>query len=540
MSGFQSRVRDVINQAAPTYATVSVADRGLSHFMDPSMTGETRFMQKSGSPFPLLTPQMSDLLAETATAGSNYAILQGTRLKEWMIPGLIVSFDLVEKVTLSSATEQQDGNLRLQFRDNILGDHTTDTRVFISGFSANPVEDTTAGAGGLGAPAVQILTPFILIPGDVLTVDGSSFTLNYAVEVSVDPSGYVFEVKVDQDAGFPAMSNSTDVIVTAAAAYRSQVLNVPHINTRSTMKGPVVLDWISGPIVADYFPTPESTVFIEEYNAASRLIAAPRRVTKNDTLARFNIDRDQMLFWRMAEGGLNWNGTFVELKAYDSGRAHMWTPCRPLLDAIPPVTKTAVVPTFSPYAVLLTTNIRPDSVTVLNGITKATIPSTDFTVNGATGNVSFNAAYASQQVIITYQPRLEWQLFARPSADNIELTVTVGREAKQVFALGPTGSSNTLAVQTFTSSDVDQIHVTARKSDDSSGPFTVMLGDWSARGTKTAAVRYTLSTASNLDYDWVSSGLLIKAMWPTIELLKARMDGESIFARYLDNGRILL
>jgi hypothetical protein len=218
----------------------------------------------------------------------------------------------------------------------------------------------------------------------------------------------------------------------------------------------------------------------------------------------------------------------------------MWTPCRPLLDAIPPVTKTAVVPTFSPYAVLLTTNIRPDSVTVLNGITKATIPSTDFTVNGATGNVSFNAAYASQQVIITYQPRLEWQLFAKPSADNVELTVTVGREAKQVFALGPTGSSNTLSIQTFTSSDVDQIHVTARKSDDSSGPFTVMLGDWSARGTKTAAVRYTLSTASNLDYDWVSSGLLIKAMWPTIELLKARMDGESIFARYLDNGRILL
>jgi hypothetical protein len=54
MSGFQSRVRDVINKAAPTYAVASVADRGLSYFLDPSMTGDTRFMQKAGYPFLLL------------------------------------------------------------------------------------------------------------------------------------------------------------------------------------------------------------------------------------------------------------------------------------------------------------------------------------------------------------------------------------------------------------------------------------------------------------------------------------------------------
>ena len=540
MSGFQSRVRDVINQAAPTYATVAVADRGLSHFVDPTMTGETRFMQKAGFPFPLLTPQMSDLLAETATAGSNVAILQGARLQEWMIPGIVITFDMIESATVDSTMLLSDGNLRVSLRNNIVGDHTAGVRVFIDGFLVNPNEETVAGAGGLGAPAVQLLTPFILVPGDVLTVNGAKLKLNYAVEVSSDPNGYVFEVKVEQESGFPAMSPSTDIIVKATAAYRSQVLNVPHINNRSTMKGPVVIDWVSGPVVADYFPTPESDVFIEEYNEAAQLIASPRRVTKNDTLARFNIERDQMLFWRMAEGGLNWNGTFVELRAYDSGRAHMWTPCRPPLDAIPTATKTAVVPTFSPFAVLLTTNIRSDSVVALHGITKAQIPSSDFTVNPATGVISFAAAYASQPVIITYQPRLEWQLFARPSVDNVELTVAVGREAKQVFSLGPAGSANTLTTQTFTSNDVDQFHVTARRADDSPGPFTVMLGDWTARGTKTAAVRYTISTGAGLDYDWASSGLLLKAMWPTIELLKARVDGDSIFARYLDNGRLVL
>jgi hypothetical protein len=199
-----------------------------------------------------------------------------------------------------------------------------------------------------------------------------------------------------------------------------------------------------------------------------------------------------------------------------------------------------VVPSFSPYAVLLLNNTRPDSVSIINGITRAKIPSTDYSVNAATGVINFNSSYANQRVVVTYQPRLEWQLFARPLADNIELTVTVGREPKQVFNLGASGTVNSLTVQTFSSSDVDQIHVTARRADGTEGAFTVQLGDWTPRGTQTSAIRYTILTGATQDYNWASSGLLFKAMWPTIELLKARLDGDSLFARYLDNGRMLI
>lgn len=540
MSGFQSRVRDVINKAAPTYAVASVADRGLSYFLDPSMTGDTRFMQKAGYPFPLLTPQMFSTLAETATAGSNVAVVTGTRLAKWLIPGSIISFDFVEKVTVVSVSELSTGNLRIALKENILGDHIAGTGINIRGFVVNPNEFASAGAGGLGQPAVSMLSPFILVPGDVITVAGAKYTLSYAEQTFADENGFVFLVKVTKDDGLPALTPSTDIIVTAAAAYRSQILSVPQNNDRLAIKGPTVIDWVSAPTVADYTPQPESLLFVEEFNAASRSISAPRPMQKNDTLTKFSIERDQMLFWRMAEGGLNWNGTYVELKAFSSGRAHLWTPCRPPIDAAPFVTKEAVVPSFSPYAVLLLNNIRPDSVSIINGITRARIPSTDYSVNAVTGVISFNSSYANQKVVITYQPRLEWQLFARPLADNIELTVTIGREPRQVFNLGASGTANSLTVQTFSSSDVDQIHVTARRADGTEGPFTVQLGDWTPRGTQTSAIRYTLLTGATQDYNWASSGLLFKAMWPTIELLKARLDGDSLFARYLDNGRMLI
>lgn len=540
MSGFESRSRDVINQAAPTYATVSVAHRGLSHFVDPSMTGQVRFMARAGYPFPLLTPQMTSELAVTATAGSKIAQLSGLRLKPWLIAGSIVSFELVETTVVESVAELENGNLLLSLRETITGEHTAGTRVYLRGFSANPNEATVAGQGGLGNSPFPILTPFILVPGDAIVVEGTKFVIQTAVEISSTPIGFVYDVSVTNPDGIPATGTSTDIMVMAKAAYRSGILNVPHTASRSKIVGPVAIDVVSGPVVVDYTPKPESRIFVEEFDSSSNLIAVQREIKKNDTLARFSITRDQMLFWKAAEGGVNWNGTYVQLKAYESGRAHLWTATRPPLDAIPFVTKAATVASFPPYAVLLTTNIRSAGTSVIDALTRAQIPEADYSINEATGAVSFGAAYAGRAVVITYQPRLEWQLFARALEDNIELTVTTGREPKQVFNLGPAGTPHVLTVQTLSSNDLDQLHITARRQNDGAGPFVVELGDWTPRGPQTAAVRYVISTDADLDYEWAASGLLFKAIWPNLEILRARLDGESLFAQYLDNGRLVL
>lgn len=541
MTGFQSRVRDVINQAAPVHATVAVADRGLSQFLDPSMTGVTRFMQKAGTPFPLLTPQMSALLTSVAAAGATSVVIAGARLLSWLRPGMLVSFELLEQAIVASVSETATpGELQVNLTAPLLSSHAVGTRMHIRGFTISVVNNTVAGDGGLGAPTVLFSSPFLLAVGDVLNINGARFTLSVANEVSVTPTARTVQVKVEEEGGLPALTPSDIVFVQARAAYRSEVLTVPQALAGSLIQGPIAVDWVSGPMVADYLPSPESEVFIEEFDNANNPIAEPRAVAKNDTLLRFPIMRDQMLFWRIVEGSVNWNATYMELHAFDSGRAHLWTPCRPPLDPAPLTTTTAVVPAFAPYAVLLLSHIVPNSVVVLDEVTKAVIPSTDYTVNEDTGTISFTAAHASEGVIITYRPRIEWQVFARPSVDNVELTITVGREPKQVFTLGAAGSSNILTVQVNSSDAIDQLHVTARKADDSGGAYKVEMGDWQQRGSTCAAIRYTLTTGADVDYDWASSGLLVKPLWPTLELLRARLDGESLFARFLNNGRMLL
>jgi len=540
MTGFQSRSRDAINQAAPTFATASVSQRGLSYFCDPSTTGDTRFMQKSGFPFALLTPQMSAALSETAAAGTKTVRLNGARLLDWLMPGMGVAFELLEDNIVDSFTDLGDGIVEVVLRTSLTSTHEAGTRFTIRSFPVNASTGTIAGDGAIGAPAVAINSPFIMVPGDVLVIDGKTYTLASAEEVGVGPTYTTFEVKLNDDDGFPELTTATDIIVLAKAAYRSQTLTVPQAQIRSLTTGPVAVDWVSGPMVADYFPSPESEVYIEEFDAANRQIVQPRKVSKNDTLLRFQIQRDQMLFWRAAEGRVDWDGTFMHLKALDQGRAHLWTPCRPALDAAPPITTSAVVPGFAPYRVLLFSRIVDGSVRVQNATTRAEIPSTDYTINSAAGTIDFLAAYANAPVLITYRPRLEWQLSAIADVDDVEVCVKVGNEDKQVFTLATAGVSQILTIEANEDEPVDQLHITIRRADDSAGAFTVKFGDWQPRGGITSAIRYTLTTGAEIDYDWASSGLIFKPLWPTIELLRARLDGDSILSRYLDNGRMLV
>ncbi len=540
MTGFQSRVRDVINQAAPTYATVATADRGLLQFIDPSMTGQVRFMQKAGYPFSLLTPQMSAALVAEAATGTQTVLIQGSRLLPWLLPDMGVSFELLEDAVIDSVQDQGDGNALLVLKSSLVSSHAAGTSFRIRSFPVYPVDSTDIGAGAVAAPAVVVTSSFLLVPGDVFTIEGSTFTIDLANLVSLISGVYTYEIKVNNTIGFPALSPSSIVTVAAKPAYQSELLTVPQTNYKSLIMGPVAVDWVSGPTVADYRPMPESTLYLEEYNVANSLLVPFRPIGKNDTLARFPIGRDQMLFWNYAEGGTNWDGTYVQLKAFDSGRVHAWTPCRPPLDPAPLTVSVVTVPSFSPYQVNLLNKVLPGSVAVYDAVSKAAVPVGDYTVNDLLGTVSFVAAWASVSVIIYYRPRIEWQIPARADADNIELTVTVGREAKQVFNLGLANTNNILTVEVLTDISIDQLHVTGRRVDDSDGPFTVFLGDWQPRGGVTGAIRYVLTTAAEVDYDFASSGLLFKSLWPTIELLRARLDGASIFARYLDNGRMLV
>ncbi len=540
MTGFQSRVRDVINQAAPLHATVAVADRGLSHFIDPSMTGPARFMQKAGYPFPLLTPQISATLTAVASVGTRTVTMAGARLLPWLREGMTVSLELTEQAIIEDISETAvAGEVRLTLETPLVSSHDVGTRLHIWAFPISVVNNTTEGDGGAAGSLVQILSPFLLVVGDTITISGKAYELRISNELSSTDSGRTYEVAVTADEGLPALSPSDPILVLAKPAYRSELLAMPHVDADSFVRGPVAIDWVSGPMVADYLPSPESRLFLEEFSASHLPIADPQEVSKNHVLTRLPIARDQLLFWNVAQGSVNWNGTYMELRAHDAGRAHLWTPCRPPLEAAALTSVNATVPGFAPYTVLLMSRLLSESVRVVDRITGAPIADTEYTVDETAGTIAFTAPHASQAVRITYRPKMEWQIFVRPSVDDLEVVITIGREPKQTFTLGAAGSSNILTVRVETDEPIDQIHLTVRRPDDSAGPFTLEVGDWQQRGRTCGAIRYTLLTGADIDYDWASSGLLLKSMWPTLEILRARLDGSGIFARHLDNGRIL-
>lgn len=497
-------------------------------------------MQKSGYPFPLLTPQMSAALVTEAAAGTQTVVIQGTRLLPWLIQGMGVSFELLEDAVIAAVEDREDGTVIVSLTTALRSSHAAGTRFTIRSFPVFPTGSSAAGAGAIATPAVVVESPFLLVPGDVFTINGTTFQIDFANLVTYISGVFTYEVKVNNTTGFPALGTSDVITVMARPAYQSDLLTVPQADVRSLVQGPVAVDWVSGPVVADYRPMPESEVYLEEYDAANTLLVPFRHIEKNDTLTRFQITRSQMLFWNYAEGGANWDGTYAQLRAFDSGRVHAWTPCRPPLDPAPPTTVTTTVPGFAPYQVLLLNKVLPGSVTVFDSVTKAVIPDTDYTVNDVAGTVYFIASRASTPVIIIYRPRIEWQIQMFADVDDVEVTITVGREAKQVFNLGPANTPQTLTVEVLSDANIDQLHVTARRADDAPGPFIVRVGEWQPRGGITAAVRYVITTAADVDYDWASSGMILKPLWPNIELLRARLDGSSIFARYLDNGRMLV
>ncbi len=540
MSGFQSTLRDAINRAAPTFSTAVVSERGLAKLIDPNMTGATRFLQKAGSQHALLTPQISAKLTIAATAGSTQVRISGNRIQRWLKAGVSISFELGDQVVLESVQENADSTLTLTLEAPLAASHARGTRVFIVSFTCSVTSAEPAGSASLTSSLMEVETPFILAPGDVITVEGKPYTLKNAVESGTTVNGFLYDIKTTDSEGFPELETSDDMVVTARPVYRSEILTLPQYKSDSLIKGPCVVDWVSGPIVADYRIDNESTVYIEEFDATNMQITAPREVGRNDTLSRIPIERDQFLFWDVVEGSTNWDGTHTHMLANESGLCHIWSACRPTLDPAAPATVLRIVPGFAPYQVLLSPGVLADSISVENDADGSTIPDTDYTVDTVAGTISFSATYVSVPVRVTYRPQMQWQFSLIPSEADLIACVKIGSETLQEFPLGAAGVPTSITVLVNTDTEIDAIHITAQRDGLAPGRFAVKMADWQPRGSTTAAIRYTLTTSAQQDFDWASSGLILKPMWPTLELLRAKLDGTSTLSHYLNNGRMLV
>ena len=491
-------------------------------------------MSALGVPYGLLTPQMSATAAAAVTAGGNTVRLTGTSLAQWLVAGTEIALEQQEDAVVTGFTTV-DGNLVVSLAAPVLSSHPKDSLVTVTSFPALVLGDISTGDASPFGVVVQVESPFMLVPGDTIRISGSRYTLDRVT----DNGDGTYGVGVTNLNGIPESPTGTTVTVIARPAYQSQQITLPTQFAESFIRGPVALDVVAGPVVAaESTPAVNLLLHVEEYDSGGRTILPFTQTPVNGTLSRIPIGTDQFLFWNIAEGRLQWNGSKTLLMANPAGRVHLWTPCRPNLNAAPPTRLDSVVPLFAPYRVLLNTDVIPElSVRLEDG---SLVDPTLYSVDPAIGNVDFSASLSGTAVQVTYRPRLSWATVVVPSEANLEMVVRFGNEAKVVVPLGAANTPQVVTLPVQTDSPVFDVHITVRRPDDSGGAFSVALSDWTPRGRHTAAIRYIISTSADVDYEWLASGMIVKPLWPTLDLLRARLDGEGTLAQALDNGRMLL
>ena len=535
MTGFTTRARDAITRSTNSWADVSIVERGLSVFLDPTMAGSRRFMQVLGFPHGTLTPQMSDVLSTAATAGAFRFIVKTTSLQNWLVPDMKVTLEQQEVLTVRSVTPLQDGTLAVDVTTSIQGSHNAGALVTVDRFPATVYTDIVAGAGAPQRETVRFSCPFVLVPGDTIVVAGTALTIDRVSDVGAN----LYDVGVSSFAGLPDVLQGTVCYVEARPVYRSAILATPDNKIGALARGPYVVDAVASPMMTETFFDSTIRLFIEEYDTASKVISPFREVQRNQTLVRHPITTDQMLFWNTLEGTVDWNGSKTVLRAQNDGRVHIWTPCRPVLDAAPPVRGSFTVPLFAPYRVLLNSDIV-EEMEVRRVVDNQIIPSTEYVVDTATGNVDFNAVHAGTATFITFRPRISWQTTVTPSEDGLVLSVIMGRQERVLIPLGAAGVQQVITLAVTEETAIDQVHIGAFRSNNGAGPFSLTIGDLTPRGRRCAALRYVVSTSAVVDYDWASSGLLLKPLWHNLDLLRSRLDDDSALSNFLDNGRLVL
>lgn len=355
MSRFISKIQDYINHLLPSYATVAVHPRGLVHHLDPLLSGRARFAQKSGASPALLTPQSRGRLLSPAIAGQRTLELDNALLSTWLRQGQVISVEFGERHVVEDVVETPTG-LRIMLDTPLLSPHDAGVVVQIEQFTAFmfPSRD---GGGSLSSPPVRVASEFILVPGDVVEVDGARYVLTRAQEVAIDEIAgtRTYECSTDKIGGFVGVSTGKTVRVDAKTAYESNLIVLPSSpqGRRPALVGPFAYDWVSGPLHDDVRLSPESRVFVQSSRLDGVAIDAQNEIVKNSTESRVPIRRDQMLFWQVVEGGLNWDGSYTLLQAY-KGRAHLHGECTPPMNPAPEVVKTITVPTFIPRTALVT------------------------------------------------------------------------------------------------------------------------------------------------------------------------------------------
>jgi hypothetical protein len=302
--GMLRLLSDVLNRQLYAGTQACIIPRGLSIPLDPFALGQVRFGRKLEAVLPLLVAE--NLFHLASDAGFQIDRITLDRVSSWLIPG---GFVYIGNRELHEIEDIVDSTVVLTTL--LLADHLAGQPVY---HYSNPV--TVEGNYLQGSEYLNVDTDYFIVRGDVIAIPviaGNSVLSfqEYSVkEVTLSSTvNGVNQYFLLLDRGiFRELADGDSVQLRAFLGYKSKVLNLPtQLGALHRLVGPYLLDWVSAPFLNNIELAETQT--IQRYDAARQPIGVPETINKNHYMVDPTIEANQLLFWDLVEGSLNYDAT---------------------------------------------------------------------------------------------------------------------------------------------------------------------------------------------------------------------------------------
>lgn len=302
--GLLHTVSDVLNRQLYLGVQACLVPHGLSIPLDPFALGQVKFGRKLESVLPLLVAE--NLFHLNEDVGFQVDRITLDRMSSWLEPG---GYIYIGRRELHEIEDISDSTLILSTR--LLADHLAGEVVY---HYSSPVQ--VEGNYVQGSEYLSVDTKYFLIRGDVIAIpvivaDTVLSFQEYTIKESTLSSTIngVNQYFVLLDRGiFRDLDDNETVQLRAYLGYKSKVLNLPvQIEAMRRLVGPYLLDWLSAPFVNDTEMVETQT--IQRYDIARNPVGPPETITKNHLMLENIIEANQILFWDMVEGRINYDAT---------------------------------------------------------------------------------------------------------------------------------------------------------------------------------------------------------------------------------------
>jgi hypothetical protein len=305
------KIKDTLNGVAPKWSNIKTNIRGLPFYIDPILTGNTRFARKTGS-VGLINPD-TEVGAAGEFKGSN--LITVDRVNSWFKVGTYVTIGDLERFKILNIFN----DTQYELNDSIKVSTAN------KGITLYSVPLISVGNFSKNQTTIQVRSKYSMMLGDKL-----SFLLqkNLFREVDIKTVKYLGEslseynltYELELINGIPyALTTDQELQMRAFPAYVSSVIRIPNIVSSKPM-GPFLIDYYGGKIQAD--KNPDVYMSIQPYNIFGNKIFTddPFAVTSNYPFSTRSIQSDSLIFWDLIFGNFKLYGENVIAVCDDNGK----------------------------------------------------------------------------------------------------------------------------------------------------------------------------------------------------------------------------